>query len=401
MRCKMLWIVGWMLLGFVGMARAEEAAANRLALSDYFPPPESKGGWRTLLPESGVPDAEQKAKIRSVAGVDWDKLKDAWDYNAAISDKVGLKSTLLVIRRGQIVGEWYQTGTQDKAFNIFSSSKAYTSVAYGLLLEDSKAGKLPGGKHLTLDTKVFTEEWLPETLPLTDPRKADITVRNLLNMAGGFAADNPPLDAPFEWSMGKVNGSIMAKLMADPGAKFIYSNAGVAHLVMLFNRVAGRDLFPFMKERVFEPVGMERVTWTKIGGNGHIGPYDQGYSGVNTTPREHARFCYLALHKGQWAGKTVVPESYYDFAWKGLPFERDYGAQWWVYPRHPEAPKDMVQTAGAYNNHGFVIPSEDLVIVRLGDGLKTPPAKGKELPFPKTFQEELVKKVLAAVEKGS
>jgi CubicO group peptidase (beta-lactamase class C family) len=361
---------------------AASVRADDPKLADYFPSAESKGGWRSLLPQKGEPDAAAKAKIKETAGIDWDKLKAAWELH----DKVEGASGLLVIRKGYIVGEWYKDGDGSKTFNIYSSSKAYTSVAYGLLLADSEAGKLK--RKITLDTKVFTEDWLPEGLPPSDPRKSDITVRMLLNMASGYGEDPVPPEAPFETALGKTEGSKFAKLKDDPGTKFHYSNAGVAHLVLVFQRAAGQDLFPFMKERVFEPVGMEKVTWQQIGGNGKIGPFSQGFSGVNTAPREHARFCYLALHKGNWSGKQVVPASYYDFAWKGQTIKPDYGAQWWVYPRHKEGPKDLVQTAGAFNNHGYVVPSKDLIFVRLGDGKK----------FPKDFEKDLVKNVLAAVE---
>jgi CubicO group peptidase (beta-lactamase class C family) len=362
---------------------AERAAAGKLA--DYFPPPESKGGWRSLLPANGEPDADARAKIRKEAGVDWDKLAEAWKHNAAAEGATGL----LVIRRGQIVGEWYKDCDKDHPFNIYSSSKAYTSVAFGLLLADSEAGKLPDGKKLTLDTKVVTKEWLPEAFPLTDPRKADITLRHLLNMLSGLGPEPVPQQAPFEYALGHVEGSPFAKLKGDPGTVFNYSNAGVAHLVLIFNRAAGRDLYPFLKERVLDRVGMENVKWQQIGGKGHIGPHDQGFSGLTTTAREHARFCHLALHHGDWAGQQVVPASYYDFAWQGTKVKPEYGAQWWVYPRLKDAPKDLVQTAGARNNHGYVVPSLDLVFVRVGDGNK----------YPNNFEQELVKKVLAAVEK--
>ncbi len=352
-------------------------------LSDYFPPPEDKGGWRTLLPESGAPDAAQKAKIREVAGVDWDKLALAWDHAAAVEGA----GQLLVIRRGYLVGEWSKDCDRKKAFNIYSSSKSYTSVAWGLLLKDSEEGKLPGGKKITLDTKVCTPEWLPEALPLPDPRKADITVRHLLNMASGLGTENPPAESPFEWSFGHLEGSPMAKLKGDPGAVFNYSNAGVAHLVVLFNHVAGKDLYPFLQERVLDPIGEKPESWIQIGGGGKIGPYNQGYSGLHTCAREHARFCYLGLHRGTWAGKELVPSSYYDFAWQGQKIKPDYGAQWWVQPRHPAAPKDLVQTAGAKNNHGYLVPSLDLVFVRLGDGSK----------YPKDWEHELVSKVVDAV----
>ena len=101
-------------------------------ISDYFPPPESKGGWRSLLPDKGEPTAEQKAEIAKTGGVDWDKLKEAWDYNAQADGGTGL----LVIRHGHVVGEWYKDGDRDRTFNIYSSSKSYTSLAYGLILAD-------------------------------------------------------------------------------------------------------------------------------------------------------------------------------------------------------------------------------------------------------------------------
>jgi CubicO group peptidase (beta-lactamase class C family) len=359
------------------------SAQNKPNLTDYFPPPESKGGWRSLVPAKGEPDEKQKATMAKL-GVDYDKLKQAWEYNAKSEGATGL----IVIRKGVVVGEWYKDCDKNKTFNIFSSSKAYTSLAFGLLLSDSEAGKLPEGKKLALDTKVCTEEWLPQALPLSDPRKANITVRHLLNMTSGLGVESVPAEKPFEIALGKTEKSVFAQLKSEPGEKFHYSNAGVAHLVLLFKNVMGEDLYPFLKKRIFEPVGMETLEWTKIGGDGNLGPLSQGYSGIHTTAREHARFCYLALHKGKWGDKQLVPSEHYDFAWKANQANATYGAQWWVYPRHKDAPKDLVQTAGALNNDGYVVPSLDLVFVRLGDGRKF---------ADKDFATQLVMKVLAAV----
>src|SRR5258708_2834479 len=100
---RMSWLLAWGIwVGFLLPVSAEEAKSGAAAaLEAYFPPSESRGGWRSLLPERGEPSAEQKSQIRAVAGVDWDKLAAAWEHNAAAPGATGL----LVIRKGQVVGE--------------------------------------------------------------------------------------------------------------------------------------------------------------------------------------------------------------------------------------------------------------------------------------------------------
>src|SRR5690348_3944986 len=115
-----------LLLALPALPAEPPRAAERAAVADSFPPPESKGGWPTLLPEKGDPSSEQKQAIRDKTGVDWDKLAEAWEFNAAAGGATGL----LVIRHGQVVGEWYKNCDRQTAFNIYSSSKAYTSTAF-------------------------------------------------------------------------------------------------------------------------------------------------------------------------------------------------------------------------------------------------------------------------------
>lgn len=371
-------------------------AAEPARLTDYFPPPESQGGWRTLLPENGPPNAEQKAKILATAGVDWDKLAEAWDYNLRAPGP----SVLLVIRRGYVVGEWYNDlwmaeWGRDRSPGFYSTTKAYISTAFGLLLEESRQGKLPGGRRLTLDTKVCNAEWLPEALPLSDPRKADITLRHLLFATSGIPPEGLKIPdevraaggGPFEMALGHVPGSPWTTLRAEPGKMFNYSSPGVLHMILVFNHAAGMDVLPYLKPRLCEPIGMGTVGWGTTGGKGHIGPYNSP-GAFNCSARDHARFCYLAMHKGNWAGKQVVPAEYYDWAFQGTEANPAYGAQWWLAPRYKDVPADLVQTYGHLYNDGYLIPSLDLVFVRLGRGETFPPG----------FQSGIVHKVLAAVQ---
>jgi CubicO group peptidase (beta-lactamase class C family) len=341
-------------------------AGEPVKLTDYFPPPESQGGWRTFLPESGIPDAEQKQKIREVAGVDWDRLAAAWEFNTTAEGG----TALVVIRRGYIVGEWYRDFQPGQLVLTKSTTKSYISTAFGLLLDDSEKSNLPAGKKLTLDTKVCNAQWLPQVLPLSDPRKADITLRHLLFATSGIPREGLKVDEKvgmagnyFDLALGRVEGSPWAKLDGEPGTVFNYSSPGVMHLILLFNNAAGQDLYPFLKERVFEPIGIEHLRWSNRlqSRDGKIGPYCS-YGGVHTTVRDHARFCYLSMHRGRWAGRQIVPSSYYDFAFQGTKANPDYGAQWWLAGRHPGAPADLVETHGHLYNDGFAAASLDLVL---------------------------------------
>lgn len=347
----------------------------------YFPPPEKKGGWRSLLPKSGMPNKKQKHIIRKKCGIDWDELRNVWEFTR----QAGGDSGFLVIRHGFIVGEWYQGCDRTTHWDIYSSAKAYTSTAYGVLMGDSKAGQLPPERQFNLETKVFTENFLPEALPLSDPRKAQIRLRHLLTMTAGFAEVRLPATAPLEWALGKTSGSPMTHLAADPGSEFFYSNATAAHLVLLFHRLAGRDLFPYLKQRVFDPIGMETVRWKTVGGHGHLGPYSKGYSGLVTTARDHARFCHLALHRGNWSGCQLVPQEYFDFAWQGTNANPQYGAMWWV----DRLPDLVTWTRGARKNNGYVVPSRDLIFIRVGNATAQ--------HFPENFEIDLAKKVINTI----
>ena len=108
----------------------------------YFPPPESKGGWRTLLPEKGGPSAEQKAAIARTAGVDWDKLAEAWEDNAeARGGHRPARHPPRAHRRRVVQGR----ATRPQRSTSTPARRRTPRLAFGLLLADS-GGKLPGGK---------------------------------------------------------------------------------------------------------------------------------------------------------------------------------------------------------------------------------------------------------------
>src|SRR3954452_19247193 len=145
------------------------SAWTTLGAADYFPPPDSDGGWRTL---------KQPAQVRKLAGMELSRLDQAFDFTQRCTQNGGL----LVVRRGYLVFEKYFGRAHRNANpDMASTGKAYTSIACGIMLHEFH-DKIPGG----LDTKVFTEKFLPEAFPLDDSRKADITLGQLLCMTAGY-----------------------------------------------------------------------------------------------------------------------------------------------------------------------------------------------------------------------
>ena len=89
---------------------------------------------------------------------------------------------LLVVRRGYLVFEkYFGRASRNANPDMASTGKAYTSIACGVMLGEFR-DKIPEG----LDTKVFTEKYLPQAFPLNDPRKADIRLGHLLCMTAGY-----------------------------------------------------------------------------------------------------------------------------------------------------------------------------------------------------------------------
>ena len=149
-------------LSFVFMTLSAAQAA------DYFPPPDSEGGWRIL---------KDAAQIRALAGMDLARLEQACELTQRGTQNGGL----LVVRHGYLVFEkYFGRASRNANPDMASTGKAFTSIACGIMLSEFRA-KIPDG----LDTKVFTEKYLPEAFPLDDPRKADITLGQLLCMTAG------------------------------------------------------------------------------------------------------------------------------------------------------------------------------------------------------------------------
>jgi CubicO group peptidase (beta-lactamase class C family) len=146
------------------------------AAGTYYPPPESKGGWRTLVTKNAAPTLDQKSAVLNAAGLNTDQLIDAWNY----VESRGRRQSLIVIRHGWIVAEWDYVGIGP----INSSTKSLTGLALAKLFELSDAGQLP--KKIGYDD--FAYHYLPAAWSDSDSRKKLIKAGDLPTMCSGLEA---------------------------------------------------------------------------------------------------------------------------------------------------------------------------------------------------------------------
>jgi CubicO group peptidase (beta-lactamase class C family) len=332
--------------------------------ADYFPPPDSDGGWRTLT------DAKE---IREKAGMDLDRLTNA--YTA--TERSTANGGLLVVRHGYLVFEkYFGRASRNANPDMASTGKAYTSIACGIMLREFH-DKIPQG----LDTKVFTEKYLPEALPLDDPRKAEIKLGQLLCMSAGYWGEG---QTPVGMVMGKVQplkpvpgqnirdldmSSLHVPLWTDPGAGYSYSSPSPHIASIVLRHVTGMELQDYIRERLAKPMGWGAWAYCL-----HRGDYDMPHANGAGSIAVHAtdalRFGYCLLHEGKWKDQQLVPADYIALCHQPSPYNvhTPFSRQF----EHNSdghilgAPRDAFFKSGAGGFCIFVVPSLDLVIYKLG-----------------------------------
>lgn len=261
--------------------------------NDYFPSPESEGGWRML---------DKPDQIRRIAGMDPDKLSELKDWLMA-SDKRNFAA--VVIRRGYIVLQ-VERGNSAKTDSrrVASVSKAICATVLAIASERSQQGETP--HKMTFDDPAF--DFIPWAKPLSDPRKAKITVKQLLNHTSGICpeATGARNDGTWQYILGLSGDERTAKLAFDPGTGCGYSTIALAHVALVCEYVTGKPYDEFAVEALFKPIGCEHWWFQYYDGGKKIGRHPS--HGMGMPARDMARIAYCMLRNGRWNDKQVIPK---------------------------------------------------------------------------------------------
>ncbi len=273
---------------------------------------------------------------------------------------------VVVVHKGRIVAERYADGfSQDTPLMGWSMAKSIVNALVGILVGDGR---------LSLESKGLLEEWRGRD----DPRRA-ISLHHLLTMTSGqdFVEDYQDLlsDTPFMLS-GTPDAARYASdkpLRDDPGEVWHYISGSPNIVCRLIRGAVGgslADYWAFPRRSLFDRIGMRSAVLEPDASGTFLGS-----SLAYATARDWARFGLLYLRDGVWGSDRILPLGWVKYTTTPTPAapRGEYGAYFWLNagrakakPMFPSLPRDLYMALGYGGQNVIVIPSVDLVIVRLG-----------------------------------
>lgn len=263
---------------------------------------------------------------------------------------------VVVMHKGEIIGEQYADGVKPETRLLgWSMTKSVFSALAGVL---HKQGKFK------LDDPVPVKAWKGTV-------KGSITWRNLLQMNSGldWVEDYKAVRTVNEMlfsNQSTARYAIRRPLKYMPNSHWCYSSGDTNILAYLMKDFFDNqeDYWKFPYHSFFDKIGMPSM-FMETDMSGHFVGSSYSYA----TPREWANFGQLYLNNGEWEGEQVLDKEWIDFTKETAPnSEGQYGAQFWLNRSgdFPDVPEDMYFADGFQGQRIFIIPSKDLVVVRMG-----------------------------------
>ena len=278
-------------------------------------------------------------------------------------DKNGRTNSLLIIQNGEIVFEQYNDPVTVTTKQIsWSMAKSFVGALTGIMIDR--------GLISSVDETNLLPEW-------NDKRKF-ISIDDLLNMKSGLdfveEYDTSGRSDTLEmlYGEGRLDQATYASSFPmktiGPGMKYNYSTGEtniLSKILKLRLEDAGLNYNDFIQENLAKKIGLNDTIFEFDKSNTFIGG-----SSVFSNARDYARFGYLYLRDGYWEDEQVISKQWIDASRK--PVKHSYGMYsnkfWIVHPAFSHGlPKDTYYCAGFGGQYIIIIPSKDLVMVRLGE----------------------------------
>ena len=272
---------------------------------------------------------------------------------------------VVVVRDGKVVAERYATGIGvDTQLSGFSMTNSMINALIGVLTQ-----------------RGLTSPSLPAPIPAwrgaEDPRR-EIEVEHLMRMTSGLDLDetNSGFDRSSQMYLEDDLSAyaISARMIAPIGTRFRYSSATTQILARIVRDLTGgpEQTLAFAWRELFNPLGMRHVT-LEFDGTGTL----QGGNYMLASARDWAKLGLLYLNDGVVGGKKILHPDWVDFC-AAATLDSDYAAGFYTNRSdHPNArgrvqlgfPRDSFFASGLLGQRIVIIPSQHMVVVRLGDSI--------------------------------
>jgi CubicO group peptidase (beta-lactamase class C family) len=303
------------------------------------------------------PYGDNEPKDTVFSNIDYAKLKkavaQAFDPKG---EKIKRTRSILVIYKDKIIAEKYASGI-DKNSKIlgWSMTKSITATLFGIL---QKQGKIDINKPAPI------VEWAKD-------ERAKITINDLLHMNSGLEWEENytkicDVTKMLFQAEDMSQSQLIKPVQFKPNTHWNYSSGTTNLLSGILRRQfkTHQEYLDFWYSALIDKIGMSSMlVETDMAGN-YVGS-SYGWA----TTRDWAKFGLLYLHKGNWNGEQLFDENWAKYvATPTNGSKGDYGAHFWLNAggHYPNAPRDMYSANGFQGQKVFIIPSQDLVIVRMG-----------------------------------
>jgi len=336
-----------------GCCLTDEQYPEMYKTSHSLPLPDADYNWRRSWPEGeGMSDT-------IFPEIDTTQLKNAVDMAFDQPDsKIKRTAAVVIIYKGRLVAEQYwkeQAFSSDTRIWGWSMNKSIVNAMVGILVKQGK---------LSLDASAPVETWL------SDPRR-NITLNDLLHMSSGLSWNEDygaisDVTTMLYRKQDVFQYAIDFPLDKLPNNEWKYSSGTTNILSGIVRKTLKNDKLyhnlPYTE--IFGKLGMRSMVLETDASGNYVGS-SYGYA----TAKDWAKFGQLYLQDGVWKGDSILPKGWVSYTTTpAIAANGRYGSHFWLNRSGelPDAPKDMFTCKGHRGQRIFIIPSRQLVIVRLG-----------------------------------
>jgi len=199
---------------------------------------------------------------------------------------------VMIVRHSKVICECSFAPYQRGMWHVtYSMCKTFTGMATGLAIQEG-----------LLSLNESLDEIFPSNIKfLSRFTRKKVTIRDLLQMTSGVDYSEAGALDGSDW----CTNFMSAGFKSEPGTKFDYNSMNSFMLSAAIQIRSGQTMFDYLKDRIFDPMGIREIFWEKS----PMG-YTKGGWGCFIRPEDACKLGQLLLNKGKWNGKQLLPEKW-------------------------------------------------------------------------------------------